>query len=890
MPTPKPPLWRRYLRFWGANPAQDLDDEFRFHLDTEIEELVAAGMSPERARAAALAKFGDVEAARADCRASDERREARAQRAASLDVLRQDVKHTWRSFRRRPRFLAAAVLTLAIGIGANTAIFSVVNGVLLSDPGYRDPDRLVLLWQTARDVPQIAVSYQDFLDWQQRTRSFEGGGAGLAAVNGYESFTLTGVAEPERLSGALTTGNMFRVLGVSAAHGRTLTPADEAAGAEPVAVLTDKFWRRRFAGDERVVGRTILLDGRSYTIVGVMPPSFRFGGVDVWVPIGQFAHEERFASRSNHPGLTGIGRLRPGVTLDAMNADLARVSAQIHKEHPETDGIGAAGTSLEEITVGGVRPALRMLWAAVGLVLLIACANVANLMLGRVAERRHDFALRAAIGAGRRRLVRQALTESVVLALLGGALGVALAWAGVKLLLALEPANLPRLSAIRVDGVVLAFALGVSLVTGLLFGVVPARMLARSDPIGTLREAGRGAVGTGRRRGLAAGLTVTEVALALVLLVGAGLLLRSFAKLTGVAPGFDPRHVVAGLVELPKARYPDDASRRRAFDELLRRAAAVPGVEVAALGSDLPVNSGWQTTVTFEGVTFREGNPPLLDATLASTGFFRALRVKLLEGRTFEPADDASHPRVAVVSARVARRVFGASSAVGRRIKQGPRESDAPWITIVGVVDDVRNDGLATEPRGTLYFPFDQSPGSSSWVIVRTTLPAGRVVPALRRELAAIDRDLPLSEVQTLEDALSRTVSQPRFSMLMLTIFAGAALLLAAVGLYGVIATGVAQRQREISVRIALGARPRSVVRWVVGQSLRLTVVGIAIGAAAAYASGRVLASLLYEVRPTDPPVFVAVAVLLAAVAVVAALVPAMRAARTDPAAVIRET
>jgi predicted permease len=477
----------------------------------------------------------------------------------------------------------------------------------------------------------------------------------------------------------------------------------------------------------------------------------------------------------------------------------------------------------------------------------------------------------------------------VVLALAGGALGVGLAWAGVKVLLALEPANLPRLTEIRVDGAVLAFALGVSVLTGLLFGVAPARILARSSPLTALREGGRGALGGARRR-LAAGLTVTEVALALVLLVGAGLLVRSFAKLTGLAPGFDPRHVVASLVELPAARYPDDGARRRAFDELLRRAAALPGVDDVALGTDLPVQSGWQTTVTFDGVTFPQGNPPLLDAGIVSAGYFRTLHVKLLDGRAFEPVDDGTHPKVAVVSARVARRVYGQASPVGRRFKQGPRESDAPWVTIVGVVDDVRNDGPAEEPRGTLYFPAGQETSRASWLFVRTPLPAERVVPALRRELAAIDRDLPLSEVQTLDEALARTVSQPRFSMLMLTVFAGAALLLAAIGLYGVIATSVAQRQREISVRIALGARPRSVVRWVVGQSLRLTALGIAIGAVAAYASGRVLASLLYEVRPTDPPVFVGVAALLVSVAVVAALVPALRAARTDPATVIRET
>jgi predicted permease len=798
------------------------------------------------------------------------------------------VRQTLRSFRRQRRFLAAAALTLAVGIGANTAIFSVVKGVLLSPLPYRDPDRLALLWETTKDMPQIVVSYPDYLDWRQRARSFED----IAVFNPFESLTLTGVGDAERVSGGLASGHLFQLLGVAAARGRTLVPRDDSPASEPAAVITDDFWRRRFGADGHVVGKTVFLDSKPYTIVGVLPPSFRLNQVDVWLPLGRFADDPRFTPRENHPGLIGVGRLKPGVTLERMNADLAAVAAQLGREHPEDVGIGATGALFKEQMVGTVRPALRVLAIAVGLVLLIACANVANLMLGRATERQHDFALRKAIGASGGRLVRQALTESTVLALLGGVGGVALAWAGVKLLLALEPSNLPRLSSIRVDGGVLAFALGISVATGLLFGVVPARQLPRSSPLAALREGGRGAVGAGHRRRFAAGLTVTEVALALVLLVAAGLLLRSFAKLTGVAPGFDPEHVVASRVQLPSARYPDDAARRRLFAELLRRVRALPGVDDAALGSDIPVSSSWQTTVSFEGVDTPKGSEPLLSAASVTPEYFRTLRVPLRAGRAFEPTDDSAHPKVVIVTARVARRMYGGgtASAIGRRLKQGKGDSDAPWITIVGVVDDVRNEGLDTTPRGTLYFPFAQSVGSELWVLVRTPQPLDRVAPALRRELSALDRDLPLSSTQTLTQALDRSVSQPRFSMLMLTIFAAAALLLATVGLYGVVASGVAQRQREISVRIALGARPRRVVAWVVAQAIRLTMLGVVLGAVAALAGGRVLASLLFEVKPTDPAVFVGVAVLLALVAVVAAALPAVRAARLDPATVIRET
>ncbi|HEX9941764.1 MAG TPA: ABC transporter permease [Thermoanaerobaculia bacterium] len=856
---------------------QDLDEEIRSYLDALVEEKVAAGMPPEAARRAAAIELGGVE------QVKEQVRDARG--GALLETLLQDLRYGLRTLAKNPGFTSAAVLTLALGIGANTAIFSVVNGVLLAPLAGRDPDRLVLLWESTKDAPQIAVSYPDYVDWRQRTRSFED----IAIYNSFDQFTMTGQGDPERVRGGLASGNLFTVIGVEPAAGRLLAPRDDRPDAEPVAVISDEFWRRRFAQERGVVGRPIVLDGNAYTIVGVLPPSFRLAGSEVWIPLGRFTHTPRFI-RSNHPGLLAIGRLKPQVTIDQMLADLGAVAKQLQRDYPvDSAGIGAGGAPLREMAVGGIRQPLRMLAVAVGLVLLVACANVANLLLSRAAARQHEFALRVAIGAGRRRVVRQLITESLILAAAGGVLGLGLAWAGVKLLVALHPTNVPRLTEIHVDATVLAFALGLSLITGFLFGLAPALHLARSEPIIALQESGRRASGGRARHRMVTGLTVAEIALALVLLVGAGLLVRSFAKLIGVDPGFDSRNVTAALVSLPELDYPDEARRRLAFGELLRRVQALPPVQGAALSTDLPLSASWQTGVTFEGLPVPAGSEPLLNAVSVSPEYFRTMRIRLLAGRGIEPSDTQGRPLVVLVSESVARRFFGGRSAIGRRMKQGGAEFESPWLTIVGIVADVKNDGLRTAPRGTMYFPDQQSVPSSAWLLVRSETPLEQLLPLLRRETAAIDRNLPLANVTTLDDARDSSVAQERFWMLMLGIFAALALVLAAVGIYGVIAYSVVQRSREIGVRIALGARHADVLGMVVGQAMRLTVIGIAIGAAAALGAGRFLASLLFEVESTDPLVFAGAALLVASVALLSAALPALRAAQTDPTTAIHE-
>src|SRR5215217_1504866 len=626
---------------------QDLDAEIRSYFDTLVEEKLAAGMPPDEARRAAAIEVGGIE------QVKERVRETRA--GALLESLLQDLRYGLRTLAKNPGFTAAAVVTLGLGIGANTAIFSVVNGVLLSPLAGRDPDRLVLLWESTKDTPQIPVSYPNYPDWRQRTRSFED----IATFSGFDQFTMTGQGDPERVRGGLASGNLFTVFGVEPSAGRLLDPRDDRPEADPVAVISDEFWQRRFGADRQIVGKTIVLDGNPYTIVGVMPPNFRIIGSEVLIPLGRFTHTPRFV-RSNH-GLIGIGRLKPNVTIDQMLADLGAVARQLQREYPaDNAGIGAAGEPLKERMVGGIRQPLRVLAVAVGLVLLVACANVANLLLSRAAARQHEFALRVAIGAGRRRVVRQLITESLLLAVAGGVLGLGLAWAGVKLLVTLRPDNVPRLLDIHVDATVLAFALGLSLVTGFLFGLAPALQLARSEPIIALQEGG-GRTGGGRtRRRVANGLTVAEVAVALVLLVGAGLLLRSFAKLTSVDPGFDPHNVTAALVSLPERDYPDEERRRIAFRELLRRVRALPQARDSALATDHPVSTSWQTQVTFERLPpVNPGSEPLLHAVIVSPEYFRTMRIKLLAGRGIEAADTKEQPLVVVVSESVARRYFG---------------------------------------------------------------------------------------------------------------------------------------------------------------------------------------------------------------------------------------
>ena len=844
--------WRRLVDvFRRKQLTEQFDEELRFHRERIIEEQLAAGRSPTDAEYDARRRLGNA------ANLSEEVHSVLS--FAWFEHLQQDVRYGLRALRRSPAFTIVAALTLALGIGANTAIFTVLNGVIFRPLPFADPGRLVMLWETMKDLPQIFVAYPNFRDWNGRLRSFED----LALYNGFGSFTLTGMGNAERVRSGLGTGNLFTTLGVKPARGRLFTERDDQVGADRVAVISDQFWRDRFAEDPHVIGKTLMLDGFSYTIVGVLPKRVRLAGCEIWVPIGLFGNTERFTARDTHPGTIAVGRLKPGVTIPQMQADLDATYAQLRAEYPKDNaGLGASGTFFLDQVLGGIRPALYLIAGAVGLVLLIACAN-------------------------------QLLTESVLLSAIGGALGIALAWAGVRLLVTLRPTNVPRLVDVHLDPTVLAFALLLSVITGIAFGVIPALDAVRGDLAGTIREAGRGATAGVQRLRMRSTLMVTEVALALVLLVSAGLLLRSVRNLTRVDIGADPSNVVSGIVALPDHKYSDTARVEATFAALLARVRAIPNVTSAALASDVPLTSSWQSGVTFEALPPVEpGREPLFNIVVADTGWFTTMRMRVLLGRNVSSTDTRDAPPVVVMSRGLTDRLGGPAAAIGKRLKMGASTATGPWITVVGVVNDVKDNGPGFTSRGTLYLPFSQNPSGSMILAARTSGPATAVVPALRQALASIDPDVPLAQVQTLEERLASSIAQPRFSMLMLSIFATIALLLAAIGIYGVISYNVAQRTHEIGVRMALGARQVDVVRMVARQVLITTSIGIAIGGVLAFivalASRGLMERLLFGVEASDPLTFVAVALALAMVALLAAAFPAWRAARLDPVSALR--
>jgi putative ABC transport system permease protein len=891
--TQPSPAWRRYLRFWRRDIDADLDDEFHFHVDAEVEYLTARGWTAVAAREEALRRFGDVEQSRRDCRSADQRRAGREHRKESFVVLKQDLRFALRALRRNPGFTAVVVLTLALGIGANTAIFSVIDTVLLQPLPYREPEQLVMLWETRPGSDRPLVSFKNFEDWRQRQRSF----ADIAAYYPFASFTMTGRGDAERVDGALVSGSYLQLLGARPALGRLVTPADDSPGSARVAVLGNGFFHSRFAGDPSVLGSTLILDGQTYTVVGVLAPdvsvSYRAGDMppQVVLPLGLFRAEPAYSSRAQ-PSLFAVGRLAPGITVEQGVADIGRVSAGLRAEYPtDNAGLGATGVPLMYMSVKFIKPALEILMAAVALVLLIACANVSSLVLSRSAARQREFAMRTALGAARGRIVRQVLTENLVLALVGGTLGIGVAIAGVRLLVRLHRGT-PRIADSHVNLPVLLFALGVSIVTGLLFGLAPALEAGRAKLLPALKEGGRLTSSGASRQLTRAALTVAEVALAVVLLAGAGLLVRSFARLMNVDPGFQPAHAIAGMASLPLGRYPSVEQARAALDQLLAKARAIPGVESAALGSSLPICCSEQSPVTFASRTEADpGKRPLLNITVVDPEYFATLRIPLVGGRPIEANDRTGQPRVAVVSERVAKKFFPGANPIGERLRvtasDGGKDT-ANWRTIVGVVRDTRTDGLTEAPRGTVYLPRAQAELRSAWVIVRSQRPVDQVTVELRRALTEVDRDVPLEGVKTMNAAMAVETEGHKSSMLMLTLLAAVALALASVGIYGVISYNVTQRTGEIGVRVALGAQRRDVMALVVGQAMAMALAGVAIGVFLALWGGKSLSAMLFGVSPRDPLVLGAASAFLLVVALGAALAPAIRAMRIDPTIAMR--
>jgi putative ABC transport system permease protein len=806
-----------------------------------------------------------------------------------MRTLIQDLRYGMRTLRKNPGFTAIAVLTLALGIGANTAIFSVVNGVLLRPLPFRDPARLVLIAEKS-PFPVISTSRENYLDWRDQSHSFE---AMEATRSG--SITLTGAGEPERLNVRMATAGLFPMLGINAQIGRTFLAGEDRVGGSPVALLSYGLWQRRFGGSRDIIGKTINLDLQPYTVVGILPNGFQIlQPADVYLPFMPWA-KTLPDDRNWHPGIIPIARLKRGVSREQARVEMVGITKRLEQQYPDYNtGTSADVVGLQDQIVQNSRPALLLLLGAVSFVLLIACANVANLLLARAASRGREVAIRTAMGASRGRVVRQLLTESVLLSLAGGLLGVIVAWAAIGLLPKIAADSIPPGAPIGLDPWVLAFTALVSLFTGLLFGIVPALRTAKLDLREALNEGSRGSTAGPGQHLLRGALVAMEIALAMLLLVGSGLLLRSFSRLQEVPPGFQPDHLLVADIPLSPTAYAKPQDRYQFFDRLVERVKALPGVRSAAAASFLPVSGGG--SIIHFNIT---GRPPKSPHEFVAAGYrtitpnyLETLGVPLLQGRLFTRADNEKSPAVVVINATMARTFFQNENPLGKRLQLGALpDQEVPTMEIVGVVGDV-HFGLGTDPQAEMYLPYRQAdlilPVFQLSLVMRTAGDPSLQTSALRSALAEIDPNQPLVKVRTMEENMATTVAQPRFRTWLIGILALLALVLAAVGVYGVMSYTVTQRTSEIGVRVALGAQPRDVFRIIVGQGLRLAFFGVGVGLVAALVLTRLLQSFLFGISAYDPPTFIAVSALLTLVAVAASYFPARRATRVDPMIALR--
>jgi putative ABC transport system permease protein len=803
-------------------------------------------------------------------------------------MLEQDLRYALRSLRRRPGFSAVVILTLALGIGANAAIFSVVNAVLLRRLPFADPERLVMLAGAPRENAQnvtAAASFPDFADFRASATSFEQ----LAAYTTNDRTLTVPDGEPTRLGTASVTANLFATLGVRPTLGRAFLAEDDRVGAPPVVVVGHSLWSGRLGGSSGVLGQRLTLDGVAYTVIGVMPSSYRFpSNAALWIPLA--ADTFGVAERGIHR-LAVVGRLAHGATRASAEQEVAAIARRLEEAYPRSNTKrGATLQPLHELMVQGVRPALLVLFGAVALVLVIGCVNIANLLLARTAAREREVAVRTALGAGRGRLARQFITESLVLSLLGGACGLLVALWGVRALVAAAPSSIPRVADIGIDPAVLGFLIVISVATGIAFGVLPALQLSRSRGLGSLREGGRGTNAGGGRKRFRDALVMGEVAIAVVLVIGASLLLKSFWQLQRVNPGFDPQRLLSVRIQLPTARYGQRPQVRVFFEQLRQKVAVLPGVQSVAVAFEHPLSPGWTTSFVIDG---REpppqGEEPEARIRPVTADYFRTTGVRLVAGRDLTERDGTDGTGVVVINDAFARQHFPGESPVGKRVLRRPWWPEMPSsFEIVGVVADERFLGLATAADAATYFPFTVFPFNDQYLMVKTKSDPAALVPLLRQAVWAIDKELPVENVQTMEEILGQSVDAPRFVTSLLTLFAAVALLLAALGIYGVLSYAVTQRTGEIGIRMALGAPRASVLRLVVGQGMALAMLGAVAGIALAVAATRLLARLLYGVSATDPLVFIAATSVLAAVALLATYLPARRASRVDPMIALR--
>ena len=818
-----------------------------------------------------------------------------------MESILQDIRHSVRSLTKTPGFTAVALIVLALGIGANTAIFTVVNAVLLRPLPYPDSERLVMLWETnprfQLAADRVPVTHGNFMDWREQNNVFD-----FVAAIGVGHWSLTGSGEPERVSGASVSPGFFRLMGVEPMLGRAFHDDEEKPGAARVVIISYALWQQRFGGDREVINREMVLDGQAYTVIGVAPEGFHFprakelpsfAGVatrtDLWRPM-TLGNDFINKSRANHQ-LIVIAKLKPGVTNQQAQAEMTAVSTRLEQSYPDfNQGIGAKVVPLNEQVVGNVRPALWVLMGAVALVLLIACANLANLMLARSAGRHREIAIRTALGASRARIVRQLLTEAILLAIAAAAGGTLLSFWGVNAMLSLARDVLPRSYEIGIDSRVLGFTIATALLTSVFFGLAPALQSSRVNLSESLKEGTRGVADGRRFKRVRSALVIAEVALSLVLLIGAGLLIKTVAGLLKVDPGFKSDNTLTMNIALLGYKYPNTQKQAAFFQDVTQRVAILPGVQSVGLISSAPMSGGiYAGGFTIEGRTPASGDDGFVaDRRMISPDYFEALGIPILKGRGFTERDDQTSPGVVIVSEGWARRFLPNEDPIDKRVKLGGRDSTRPWLSIAGIAGDVRDTTLETDARPCLYMPYPQFPSSSMALVVRAATDPTQLISAIRDEVWAVDKDQPITDVTTLGQQVADSVLPRRFNAMLLTLFAGLAFVLAIVGIFGLVAYSVTQRTQEIGVRFALGAQASDVIKLVVGDGMKLVLGGVALGLAGSLALTRVMTSLLYGVSATDPLIFAGVSLALLAAALVASYIPARRAATVDPMMALR--
>lgn len=862
----------------------ELGCEFEIHLKELTKQAIADGMSEAEARVMAARTFGALEQTKEECR------DARG--VTRLEEWARDLQFGVRMLRKSPGFSAVAILTLALGIGANAAIFSIANAVLLRSFPYPNSNELAFMFnvpQNRRDALS-GISYRDFIEYRKHNRVFS-----EIAANAFHTLTLTGAGEPSVVNTADVTPEIFAVLKVKALAGRTLLPEDGSQGSRAVAVLSESLWRNRFASDPSIIGRSIDLERRPFTVVGILPARFTYPDgaprQDVWISVLQ---DPLFGPLTKQPRvrlLAAIGRLKAGVSPAQAEAGLTVLGTQLAKEFPAEDSdLAIRIRPYREEVVGNVRPVLLILLGAVGLLLLMACANIANLLLSKATTRASEIALRVALGASRARIVQQLLTESLLLALLGGFCGVLLAFVAVSTMQSFVPAGITQIRSIHVEGPVLMFALLLSLLAALTFGLAPALIATASNLQTDIREGGQR---TGERQGqrIRNALVAGEIALATLLLTAGGLLIRSFALVTSVNPGFDPQNVTTAEVSLPRFEYSDPRQWATFCDELLARVHAQPGLQDSAIAAPLPMDRQGQATFEFSivgGPPVDRGKPTVADYATVSPEFFRVLRIPLLAGRLFSRQDSESNPKVAIISNALARRYFPGQDPISRHMKFGFPPNGDVSRQIVGVVGDVRNVALSRDPGPIMYVPFSQEPLNGGELVVRSSLGTAEVAASIRRTVHTLDKNLPVTDVRSFRDTLDQSTSPERFRTVLLGAFSALALVLAAAGIFGVVSYAVAQRAREIGVRVALGAQPREILRLILGYGAKIALVGLGVGVGFAFLVTRLMTAQLYRVSAVDPLTFTAVPLILLGVSIIAGYIPARRALRIDPAAALR--